>query len=104
MPDWSKEIRAAIASLNLEPAREAELVEELAQHLGDRYDEMLSSGIGAEQAYQALCKELNGGTLVSGLKTILPEARPPLPTGEDASETCLLEFGATCVMAPIMPT
>jgi hypothetical protein len=32
MPDWSKEVRAAIARLNMDPAREAELVEELSQH------------------------------------------------------------------------
>ena len=44
MPDWAKEIRAAIAPLNLEPMREAELVEELSQHLRDRYDEMLAGG------------------------------------------------------------
>jgi len=65
MPDWSKEIRAAIASLNLEPMREAEVVEELSQHLRDRYDEMLTSGIGAEHAYRSLLKELNDGALVS---------------------------------------
>ena len=35
MPDWSKEIRAAVAALNLEPLREAEVVEELSQHLAD---------------------------------------------------------------------
>ena len=28
MPDWPREIRAAIASLELDPAREASLVEE----------------------------------------------------------------------------
>jgi hypothetical protein len=36
MPDWAKEIRAAIATLTLEPMHEAELVEELSQHLRDR--------------------------------------------------------------------
>jgi len=30
MPDWAKEIRVAIAPLNLEPMQDAELVEELA--------------------------------------------------------------------------
>jgi putative ABC transport system permease protein len=40
MPDWAKEIRAAIAPLNLDLMREAEVVEELSQHLRDRYDEM----------------------------------------------------------------
>ena len=86
MPDWPKEIRAAIASLNLEPMREAEVVEELSQHLLDRYEEMLTSGIGAEHAYQSLLKELNDGTLVSGLKAILHGAHPPLPLGREGSE------------------
>ena len=40
MPDWSEEIRAALARLNLEPARETSLVEELSQHLADRYNEL----------------------------------------------------------------
>ena len=39
MPDWTKEVRAAIARLNIDPAREASLVEELSQHLTDRYSE-----------------------------------------------------------------
>jgi putative ABC transport system permease protein len=86
MPDWSKEIRAAIASLNLEPMREAEVVEELSQHLRDRYEEMLISGIGAEHAYQSLLKELNDGALVSGLNAILPGAHPLLPIGKDERE------------------
>jgi putative ABC transport system permease protein len=86
MPDWSKEIRATIAALNLEPMREAELVEELGQHLGDRYDEMLTSGIGAEHAYESLFKELNDGTLYSGLKATLHAAHPALPVGKDGSE------------------
>ena len=86
MPDWPKEIRAAIASLNLDPAREAEVVEELSQHLSDRYDEMLVSGVAADLAYQTLLSELHDGALLSGLKATLHPARLPLPVGEDASE------------------
>jgi hypothetical protein len=37
MPDWKEEIRARLANLKLAPAREAEIVEELAQHLDDHY-------------------------------------------------------------------
>ena len=44
MPDWPQEIRAAIARLDLDPAREALLVEELSQHLADRYNELRSEG------------------------------------------------------------
>ena len=68
MPDWPKEIRTAIASLNLDPAGEAAIVEELAQHLSDRYEEMLTSAFSDEQAYKTLKEELSDHKLVAGLK------------------------------------
>jgi putative ABC transport system permease protein len=89
MPDWPKEIRAAIASLNLDPAREAEVVEELSQHLRDRYDEMLIRGVTSDLAYQTLLSELNDGSLVAGLKATLRTGRPPLPVGNDTGEPLL---------------
>jgi hypothetical protein len=39
MPEWKEEIRDLLAGLKLAPTREAEIVEELAQHLEDRYEE-----------------------------------------------------------------
>jgi ABC-type lipoprotein release transport system permease subunit len=42
MPDWKPELRKILASLQLEPEREAEIVEELTQHLDDRYQELLT--------------------------------------------------------------
>jgi hypothetical protein len=56
MHDWSKEIKDAIAPLNLSAAREEEIVEELSQHLNDRYDELLIAGTGEEQACRILCR------------------------------------------------
>jgi hypothetical protein len=44
MPDWKPEIRQRLASLKLAPAREAAIVEELAQHLEDHYAESLAGG------------------------------------------------------------
>lgn len=86
MPDWSKEIRAAIASLNLDPTREAEVVEELSQHLRDRYDEMLIARVGEQAAARTLLDELNDGKLTAGLKYTVPSARPALPVGIDSGE------------------
>ena len=40
MPDWNEQIRKQLAELNLPQAREAEIVEELAQHAEDRYREL----------------------------------------------------------------
>ena len=36
MPDWKSEIRGRLAGSKLEPAREAEIIEELLKHLEDR--------------------------------------------------------------------
>ena len=53
MPEWKDEIRQRLAGLKLEPTREAEIVEELAQHLEDSYQESLSGGATQEDAYRA---------------------------------------------------
>ena len=71
MPDWPREIRAAIARLELDPAREASLVEELSQHLTDRYDELRGNGLEDAQACALLRADLNDGTLVAELRPLL---------------------------------
>jgi len=59
MPDWKEEVRQCLASVNLEAAREAGIVEELAQHLEDRYTELLARGANDEQAARAALAELS---------------------------------------------
>jgi hypothetical protein len=44
MPDWKNVVREHIAPLRLEGSAEADLAEELAQHLEDRYGELLGAG------------------------------------------------------------
>ena len=44
MPEWKPEILRRLGPLNLAAAREAEIVDELSQHLEDRYQELLASG------------------------------------------------------------
>lgn len=65
MPDWEQLIRQRLASLNLEPAREAEIVEELSQHLEDRYAEMLSGGATPEESLRAALAELSDSELLA---------------------------------------
>ena len=50
MPDWKAQIRERLAGLRLAPAREAEVVEELAQFLDDHYEDLLAKGITKEDA------------------------------------------------------
>jgi len=57
MPEWKNEIRRRLAGLKLAPTREAEIVDEIAQHLEENYRELLSSGLVAEEAFRATLEE-----------------------------------------------
>jgi putative ABC transport system permease protein len=48
MPEWEPEILRRLAPLKLSPTREAEIADELAQHLEDRYQELVALGITDE--------------------------------------------------------
>jgi macrolide transport system ATP-binding/permease protein len=59
MSEWEQEIRERLTPLSLSPTRESEIVEELAQHLEDRYADALSSGATTEEAQRAALAELS---------------------------------------------
>src|SRR5690242_10299879 len=59
MPDWKKLVRERMAPLRMEAAAEADLTEELAQHLEDCYQELLSGGASEAEAYQSAIAELD---------------------------------------------
>jgi len=58
MPDWKREIERRLAGARMNPAAEHELIEELAQHLEDRYREMLSDNLDEAAASAAVLEEL----------------------------------------------
>jgi hypothetical protein len=63
MPDWRGIIRHRLAGLNIRPVDEIDVVEELAQHVEDRYAELRTSGADEDQALSASLDELDGQTL-----------------------------------------
>src|SRR5688500_3483043 len=65
MPDLKPEIRARLRGLRLTPTREAEIVEELSQHLDDRYESLLSAGSSADEAHRTVILELTEGELLA---------------------------------------
>jgi putative ABC transport system permease protein len=93
MPDWSEEIRAALAGLNLNPAQEASVADELAQHLEDRYEEMRRDGLDDAEASRLLRSELNDGRLVTELKGLLPPVPEAISPGQDIRERLLAGLG-----------
>src|SRR5262245_16701530 len=60
MPEWKEEIRKRLSSLQLAPPREAEITEEISQHLDDFYSDLRSRETPAEEAYRATLAELDG--------------------------------------------
>src|SRR5262245_56825841 len=65
MPGWKPEIRRRLATLRLEPTREAAIVEELAQHLEDCYAELLAGGATEAEAERRTRAELRGSELLT---------------------------------------
>ena len=67
MPDWKPHIRSRLASLRLSPSRETEIVEELAQHLDDRWRELIEGGASEEEAASVALGQLRVDVLSKNL-------------------------------------
>ncbi|HEU0177408.1 MAG TPA: ABC transporter permease [Blastocatellia bacterium] len=63
MREWDEEISQLLAKLELEPAREAAIVREISQHLDDRYDDLLASGLAPAEAERLTLAELSESEL-----------------------------------------
>src|SRR3954464_6748564 len=82
MPDWTPLIAPRLAPLSLRPAREREIVDELSQHLDDRYDELRAAGTPHDAAMRLAVAELEddltgGNLLARELRTLRQAATPP---------------------------
>ena len=76
MPDWKDEIKRRLRGLQVSPVNEAEIVEELAQHLDDVYQRALRNGTSEENARRAALSELNAEqSLLNELQRT--QKRPP---------------------------
>src|SRR5437773_4085183 len=84
MPDFKIEIRARLAEVGLSPVREAEIVEELSQHLEDEYERALSCGTSEEEARQQVLEQLNADLLYRDLQHVeRPRSENPIELGTE---------------------
>jgi predicted permease len=58
-PDWEEEIARRLASLELRPEREAEIIAELTGHLNDDYRRLTASGASEQEAFEIALDGLN---------------------------------------------
>jgi putative ABC transport system permease protein len=94
MPDWKAEVRKRLSGLQLAPARENAIVEELAQHLDESYAELLASGMSEADAYRQLRVELHdGGLLTQGLRRVERSTNPePIVLGTNRRTNMIADF------------
>ena len=90
MPEWTSHIRARLAALHLHPAREAEIVEELSQHLELEYDELRRGGATDEDARRLAMDELLGAEALARYMRPLRQANAPSPLQPGAPRRSLL--------------
>jgi predicted permease len=77
MPDWRPHIRSRLATLRLSPTREAEIVEELSQHIEDRWRELVAGGASEDEATTQALAGFRDGDLLARHLAPLRQAHVP---------------------------
>ncbi len=77
MTGWEREIRERVARLSLRPEREAEIVEELSQHLDDQVRERVAGGMDGNDARREALTDLDQPGALA-LRLAETETRVPL--------------------------
>ncbi|ABF40287.1 ABC efflux pump, inner membrane subunit [Candidatus Koribacter versatilis Ellin345] len=70
MPDFRELVRGCLQELRLPGPREAEIVEEVAQHLSDRYDGLRSMNVPEAEALRTIEAELGARDLANEFKQV----------------------------------
>ena len=90
MRDWATEIESRLASLELKPGREAEIVEELSAHLEQRYAELRTQGLDEAAAVALVREELLADEGLAERMRPLRQASSPPPVAIGAPRGDLL--------------
>jgi putative ABC transport system permease protein len=93
MPEWTEHLRPRLARLRLSAEREAEILEELSQHLDERYDELRSGGAGDAEARRLAIEELREpDALAKGMRSLRQAGVPPPVTPGTRSGSVFLDL------------
>lgn len=88
MPEWKREVREALAGAKLkaDAAREEAVVEELAQDLAERYEDLVRGGVEEAEALRRLRGELREPGFLAGLRPRLEARREAVMPGVEKQE------------------
>ena len=83
---WAREVRTRLSPLHLSPTREAEIIDELSQHLDDRHRELMAGGASPDEATRLTLTEFRSGDALAQHMAPLRQARtrPPIIPGAPA--------------------
>jgi putative ABC transport system permease protein len=87
---WAREVRTRLSSLNLPPTREADIVDELSQHLEDRWRELMAGGALPDEATQLALAEFRDGNVLARYIAPLRLAHQPPSSTPGVSSAHLL--------------
>jgi predicted permease len=76
---WAREVRTRLAPLRLSPTRETEIVDELSQHLDDRYRELIAGGASPDEATRVALADFRSGNVLAQHMASLRQAHSPPP-------------------------
>src|SRR5262245_15971712 len=79
---WIDQLRPRLAALRLSAAREMEIIEELSQHLDDRYEELRAAGSDDAEAQRTAIEELDDDDALARHMRALRQAHVPPPAVE----------------------
>jgi predicted permease len=79
MPDWAQHVRTRLSALRLSPTRENEIVDELSQHLDDRWRELIAGGASPDEATRLALADFREGNLLARYITPLRQAHASAP-------------------------
>src|SRR5688500_18522732 len=83
--DWARQVRSRLSSLRLSPSREHEIVQELSQHLEDRWRELVTGGASDDDATRLALAEFREGNLLAQYMAPLRQAQAAAPVTPGAS-------------------
>jgi putative ABC transport system permease protein len=85
MPSWREEISQQLLRMKLDSARANDIVEELTQHLEDRYQELVSGGTREEDARIEVLQELSSENVLRQEWSVAAHKAPQKPVATGSS-------------------
>jgi hypothetical protein len=83
MMDFQQMVRERLRECGLSPVREAEIVDEVSQHLRDRYQAHVASGVRPDDAERRVLAELEARDLGRELRAVENRWHEPVSLGAD---------------------